>query len=90
MTKPELINKISEKAGITKVNAERGLEALLGALEGALANDKKVTLIGFGSFSVVERKERLGRNPKTGVEITIPAAKVVKFTVGKALKEAIQ
>jgi DNA-binding protein HU-beta len=90
MTKPELIAKISEKAGITKVNAERGLEALLDVIEGALANDKKVALTGFGSFSVVERKERLGRNPKTGAEIKIPATRAVKFTVGKALKDAVQ
>jgi len=90
MTKADLINKISEKAGLTKENAERGLDALVGSIKGALANDEKVTFIGFGSFRTVERKERLGRNPKTGQVITIPAAKVVKFTVGKALKEAIQ
>jgi len=90
MTKADLINKISEKAGLTKENAERGLDALVWSIKGALANDEKVTFIGFGAFRTVERKERLGRNPKTGQVINIPAAKVVKFTVGKALKEAIQ
>lgn len=90
MTKAELIAKICEKAGITKADAERGLGALLDAIEGVLVQGEKIAISGFGSFSVADRKERIGRNPKTGKEIKIPATKAVEFSVGQALKDAVQ
>ena len=80
MTKAELVEKIHAKAGLpTKAKAEE-----------ALASGESVTFTGFGSFKVVERAARKGRNPRTGKEITIPASKVAKFTPGKGLKDAIK
>ncbi len=90
MTKADLIEKIAEKANLTKANAERSLNAFIGAVEDVLVKEGKLTLTGFGTFVVEERKERKGRNPRTGAEISIPAAKVVKFRPGKLLKEAIK
>jgi DNA-binding protein HU-beta len=89
MTKAELVVKISEKANLTKANAERALNAFLESVEGNLVSEGKLTLTGFGTF-VVERKARVGRNPRTGKEIKIPATKVVKFRPGKLLKDAIK
>lgn len=90
MTKADLIEKIAEKANLTKANAERSLNALLESVEDVLVREGKLTLTGFGTFVVEERKERKGRNPRTGAEIVIPAAKVVKFRPGKLLKEAVK
>ncbi|GFM35584.1 HU family DNA-binding protein [Desulfovibrio psychrotolerans] len=90
MTKADLVEKIAEKANLTKANAERSLNAFIEAVEGVLVKEGKLTLTGFGTFVVEERKERKGRNPRTGAEISIPAAKVVKFRPGKLLKEAIK
>ena len=88
MTKAELVEKIHAKAGLpTKAKAE---EAVVAALREALASGESVTFTGFGSFKVVERAARKGRNPRTGKEITIPASKVAKFTPGKGLKDAIK
>jgi DNA-binding protein HU-beta len=88
MTKAELVAKVAEKANLTKANAERALNAFLESVEEVLVNEKKLTLTGFGTFVVEERKARTGRNPRTGSSITIPACKVVKFRPGKLLKEA--
>ena len=90
MTKAELIIKVAEKANLTKANAERALNAFLATVEDTLVTDGKLTLTGFGTFMVEERKARIGRNPRTGAEIEIPATKVVKFRPGKLLKEAIK
>jgi len=90
MTKADLIAKIAEKSDLTKADAERALNACLASIEDILVNDGKLTLTGFGSFVVEKRKERKGRNPQTGQEITIPAANVVKFRPGKLLKEAVK
>lgn len=90
MTKADLVEKIAEKANLTKANAERSLNAFIDAVEDVLVKEGKLTLTGFGTFVVEERKERKGRNPRTGAEISIPAAKVVKFRPGKLLKEAIK
>jgi len=89
MTKADLVAKIAEKAGISKADAERSLNAFLEAVESTLVSDGKLTLTGFGTFAVEERKARTGRNPRTGQEIKIPASKVVKFRPGKLLKDAI-
>jgi len=90
MTKADLVVKIAEKTGLTKANAERALNAFLESVEGTLVTDGKLTLTGFGTFLVDERKARTGRNPRTGAEIKIPASKVVKFRPGKLLKDAIK
>jgi DNA-binding protein HU-beta len=90
MTKAELVEKVAKNAEITKVKAEAAVKALLDGVTGALKTGGKVTFVGFGSFSVSDRKARTGRNPQTGKEIKIPERKAVSFTVGKLLKEAVQ
>ncbi len=90
MTKEELIAKAAEDAGTTKKEAAQALESFLDSLESALAKGDKVSLIGFGTFSVSKRAAREGRNPATGAAIKIPAANVPKFKAGKKLKEAVQ
>ncbi len=90
MTKAELIDKISSVAGLTKSDAGKALDATLDAIKTALKKGQKVTLVGFGTFSVSKRKARKGRNPRTGAEIKIPATKVPKFTAGKTLKDAVK
>ncbi|MBA4389320.1 MAG: DNA-binding protein HU [Syntrophus sp. (in: bacteria)] len=89
MTKAELISKMASGAEISKAKAGKALEAFLDGVKGSLKKEERVTLVGFGTFSVSKRKARKGRNPRTGKEIKIPARKVPKFTAGKALKEAI-
>jgi len=89
MTKADLIVKIAEKANLTKANAETALNAFLDTVEDTLVKEGKLTLTGFGTFQVDERKARVGRNPRTGAEIQIPAYKVVKFRTGKLLKDAV-
>ncbi len=79
MNKTDLVNEIAAKAGLNKVDAKKALDACLESIEQALANDDKVQLIGFGTFSVAERGERSGCNPRTKEKIQIPASKVVKF-----------
>lgn len=79
MNKTDLVNEIAAKAGLNKVAAKAALDACLESIEQALANDDKVQLIGFGTFSVVEKPERTGINPKTKEKITIAARKSVKF-----------
>ena len=89
MTKADLVNSIAEKAGLNKAEAEKALKAFTDAVTGALKAGEKVSLVGFGTFSVGERAARTGQNPQTGAKIQIPAAKVPKFKAGKALKDAI-
>ncbi len=79
MNKTELINEIAAKAGLNKTDAKKALEATLESIEQALANDDKVQLIGFGTFSIVEKEARTGINPRTKEKIQIAARKVVKF-----------
>jgi DNA-binding protein HU-beta len=90
MTKADLVAKIADKANLTKANAERALNAFLDTVESTLVKEGKLTLTGFGTFSVEERKARTGRNPQTGEKINIPASKVVKFKPGKLLKDAVK
>ena len=89
MTKKELVAKASQDAGIPKAKAENVLKSVLGSITGALAKGNKVTLVGFGTFSISNRAARKGRNPATGATIQIPAAKVPKFKAGKKLKNAV-
>lgn len=79
MNKSDLINEIAAKAALNKVAARKALDACLESIEQALANDDAVRLIGFGTFSIVEKPERSGINPKTKEKITIAARKTVKF-----------
>ena len=89
MNKSDLINAIAEHANLTKADAGRALEGLLNTIETALKAGEPVVLIGFGTFAVKERAKRTGRNPQTGQEITIAAAKVPSFKPGKGLKDAV-
>ena len=90
MTKAELIDKIASGTGLSKADATRALDTTLTSVKAAMKKGQKVTLVGFGTFSVSKRKSRKGRNPRTGEVITIPAAKVPKFTAGKSLKDFIK
>ena len=90
MTKAEFVKTLKEKAGLaTLAQAEAAYDSLFGILKASLKNGDNVAITGFGSFKVMKRKARRGRNPRTGKEIQIPASKTVKFTVGKALKEIL-
>jgi len=90
MNKTDLIDSIAKDVEITKASAGAGLEAVLKSIHGALTTkDGSVQMVGFGTFKTVKREARKGRNPQTGKEIKIPAKKVVKFSVGKALKDAV-
>ncbi len=89
MNKQELISAIAENANLSKKDAEAALSAFVGAVEGALKKGDKVQLVGFGSFEVRERAARVGRNPQTGAEMKIAAAKVPSFKAGKAFKDLI-
>lgn len=79
MNKTELVNEIAEKAGLNKVAAKAALEACLESMSEALRRDEKIQLIGFGTFTVVEKPERTGINPQTKEKLTIAARKTVKF-----------
>lgn len=90
MTKAELVSKMAKDAKISKTSAEKALNSFTANVTGALKKGGKMTLTGFGTFSVVQRKARKGRNPQTGKDIKIPATKVAKFKAGKKLKEAVK
>lgn len=89
MNKADLVAEVS-KVVASKRMAEKAVACILGAISKALKKGQAVTLVGFGTFSVGRRKARVGRNPRTGKEIKIPARKVPKFTAGKALKNAVK
>ena len=89
MNKSELIDAIADAADLSKASAGNALEAVLGSVQGALANGDQVSLVGFGTFSVKHRAARSGRNPQTGATIQIAASNVPRFKAGKALKGAV-
>ncbi|MDI3490122.1 MAG: HU family DNA-binding protein [Thauera propionica] len=89
MNKSELIDVIAKQAEISKAAAGRALDATVAGVMDALKSGDTVTLVGFGSFYVGERAARTGRNPRTGKNIKIKAAKVPKFRAGKGLKDAV-
>ncbi len=89
MNKGDLINKIASDANLSKAQAGEALNAVLNGISGALKSSDKVTLIGFGTFSVSRREARNGRNPQTGATIKIAAKNVVKFKPGKDLSESV-
>lgn len=90
MTKAELIGSIAKETKITKASAEKAINAFTNSVTKALKKGDKLTLTGFGTFSVAKRRARKGRNPQTGKEIKIPATKVAKFKVGNLLKSAVK
>lgn len=89
MNKTELIAAAAEKAGLSKKDSEKVVNAALDAIVETLVAGEKVQLVGFGAFEVKERAARIGRNPQTKEEIEIPASKVPQFKAGKALKDAV-
>ena len=90
MNKADLIKKMAAEAGITQSQAGKAFNSLVEGISKSLAKGERVTIVGFGTFSVVERKARSGRNPKTGAPLQIPARKVPKFAAGKSLKEQVK
>ncbi|MCE1202668.1 MAG: HU family DNA-binding protein [Bacteroidia bacterium] len=90
MNKAELIDAIAAEANLTKVDAKKALDAFVAATTNALKAGDKVTLVGFGTFSVSARSARKGRNPQTGKEISISAKKVVKFKPGAELSGSVK
>ena len=89
MNKGELVDAVAEKASVTKKEADAVITATLEAIMDAVAGGDKVTLVGFGNFEPRDRKEREGRNPKTGETITIPATRVPAFSAGKGFKDQV-
>ena len=85
-----MIDHVAKSADISKAAASRALDSVVGAIKSTLKKNGSVTLVGFGTFRVSKRKARTGRNPRTNQPIKIPAAKVPKFTPGKALKDAVK
>jgi DNA-binding protein HU-beta len=89
MNKAELISSVAEKTELTKKDSEKAVNAILEAIGAALGKGDKVQLVGFGTFEIRKRAARKGRNPQTGEEINIAAAKVPVFKAGKSLREAV-
>jgi DNA-binding protein HU-beta len=89
MNKAELVSKVAELAALTKADADKAVDATIDAITAALKTGDDVRLVGFGTFSVSERAESEGRNPRTGEKITIKASKAPKFSAGKGLKDAV-
>jgi Bacterial nucleoid DNA-binding protein len=90
MNKTDFIGEVAGKAGLTKVDAKKAVEAFIKTVEGAVKKGDKVALLGFGSFSVVSKAARKGVNPKTKKPINIPARKVVKFKPGAVLAKVVK
>ncbi len=89
MNKEQLVERVAQQTGLSKKEVNAALDATLGAITAALRRGEKVTLVGFGTFQVRERKAREGRNPQTGERIRIPARRVPAFTAGKELRSAV-
>jgi DNA-binding protein HU-beta len=89
VNKTELIEAVAEAAGLTKTDSDKAVNELIKIVEATVAGGDKVTIPGFGTFSVSDRKARIGRNPQTGAEIPIAASKAPKFTAGSGFKAAV-
>ena len=89
MNKGELVDQVAEKADVTKKQADAVISAAIESIMTAVSSGEKVTLVGFGSFEPRDRKEREGRNPKTGATMVIPATTVPAFSAGKQFKELV-
>lgn len=90
MTKTEMIVELAERTDLSKVDAEKVLKAFIETVEDTLAKGEKIQLTGFGTFEVIERAAREGRNPKTGESMSIPETKSPKFKPGKSLKDLVK
>jgi DNA-binding protein HU-beta len=90
MVKMDLIAKVADMAGMTKVDANKAIDAVAGAIQASLARGEKVTWTGFGTFEVRNRAARMGRNPQTGAPLHIPASKTPAFKSGKGLKDSVK
>ena len=89
MNKNDLMAAVSTSAGLSKTDSARCVETIIDTITNALKRGEEVRIVGFGTFTVSHRKATTGRNPRTGESIQIPASKRPKFTVGKALKDAV-
>ena len=89
MNKNDLVAAVADSAGLTKADAAKAVDAVFDNISGSLKKGGEVRLVGFGTFSVVNRKATTGRNPRTGATIQIPASKQPKFKAGKGLKDAV-
>jgi DNA-binding protein HU-beta len=89
VNKNDLVDRVSEVAGLSKADATKATDAVFDAIAGALKNGDEVRLVGFGTFLVSRRAASEGRNPRTGEKIDIPASNQPKFKAGKALKDAV-
>lgn len=89
MNKTELVQKVAKKTGMPESKTNEAVTSMFDTIEQALMRQERVSLIGFGTFDVALRVARVGRNPQTGQEIKIPAAKLPRFRPGKTLKEAV-
>ncbi|MCX6784227.1 MAG: HU family DNA-binding protein [candidate division WWE3 bacterium] len=90
MVKLELVAKMAEKAGLTKADASRAMEAVVDTISAALKKGEKVTITGFGTFEIRQRAARMGRNPQTGAPLHIAASKTPAFKAGKGLKDSVR
>ena len=90
MTKAEFTDKVASKSGLSKRDATKAVDAFLDSITEALKGGEQVSFTGFGKFSPQQRKERQGVNPRTGQKVTIPAARVPKFSAGSQLKQALR
>lgn len=86
MIKADIVHRVAEASDVTRVKAAEGVDAVIDAIKSALADGRRIELRGFGVFQVRDRKRGVGRNPKTGVEVTIAPGKTVRFKPGKELK----
>tara|TARA_B100000700_G_C14452895_1_gene582479 strand:+ start:163 stop:435 length:273 start_codon:yes stop_codon:yes gene_type:complete len=89
MNKAQLIDSVASEANLSKADASRAVDAVVGSISGSLRNGDQVSIVGFGTFTVKHRAARMGRNPRTGEAIQISATNVPGFKAGKALKEAV-
>lgn len=89
MNKAELVQEVANQTGLTRRTSREAVNAIISAITDSLAREERVTLVGFGTFQVIERKARRGVNPQTRATIQIPAKKVPKFVPGKTLKEKV-
>ena len=90
MNKQELIAKIAKDTGIAKSNAAGAIESFIDGITRALKKGETITFVGFGTFKTSQRKARVARNPRTGAPIKVPKRRVVRFSAGKALKNAVK
>jgi DNA-binding protein HU-beta len=90
MNKQELIQKIAKDTDVTKVKAAAAVDSFLDGITRSLKKGEAITFVGFGTFKTSQRKARIARNPQTGAEIKVPKRRVVRFTAGKALKNAVK